>query len=356
MRILVIVRLIRQVLDDVHILEMGEKMSNKIITIILVLIATMAGVISSAELPPLESPTANLTEKWVTNNSGWTVATYAKANCGWTNGAMGVSLLPDPGDGFARTLSIMAKLPASQGIFVGNYSKIEAINFDLELNNLALIPVLYFKSISGASWRYSLGGVGINGQKVNVNIPFVYSAKWAGGNESFFNIDKANITEVGFQMTRGANDVAAQAFSVDNFKLVGAWGGPSTNGVPLAWLLEYGVTDAFAIAGTANSDGDAFSNAEEFMAGTDPMNSNSFFKIRIEKNDQGKMVVRWAGNRDVKYSVLEASSLGPEGGFLEKTNLIPATVKAEEVVVDQVGGGPKFYKVTISPNPAASGN
>lgn len=328
-------------------------MRNKISKIVLLLLTSAVGSVQSEQLPALEKPAANLSEKWGTNDSGWGVETYSAARCGWTNQALGVCLLQDPGDGFAHQLKLVGKLTASQGIFIGDYSRIEAFAFDLQKNNLTLSPVLYFKAISGAIWQYSLMGIGENGQKSSVSIPFAYSAKWSGGNESYFNIDKTNITEVGFLLNRGANDVNAQDFSVDNFKLVGAWRGPFSNGVPLAWLMEYGLTNDFATAGEANSDGDAFSNADEFLAGTDPVNSNSFFKIRIERNDKGKMVVRWVGNRDVKYSLLETDNLSGNNGFFEKTNMIPNTVKTEEVEVDQVESSTKFYKVVISTNPVA---
>ena len=327
---------------------MKNNMSRKVF-IAMVLAMVAHGAFS--QLADLEKPAPNLTEKWTTNSSGWGVVSAASTACGWTNGTLAINCLPQSfGDGFQSVLKLTANLSASGGIFLGDYSKIEAVTFDVQPNGMTLSPSFYFKSISGKEWRYPFLGLCVDGQKKNVNIPFLSAENWSGFRGADFNSDKTNIIEVGFEFIRGQNDLKSQDFSVDNLKLIGPWAGPYSNGVPLAWVIENGLTNNFGAVGLLDSDNDSFSNAAEFLAGTDPVNSNSFFKIDIVKNSQGKMVVRWTGNRGVNFKLLEANSLGADGQFITKTNISPATVKTEEVVVDQAGDGAKFYKVMITTN------
>jgi hypothetical protein len=243
---------------------------------------------------------------------------------------------------------------ASGDIFRGDYSKIEAVSFEVQPNDIHAKPVFYFVSANSGkrTWRFSFLDTYANGLKSNVNIPFVHSANWStqfGYNTvDNFNSDKTNIVEIGFTFTRQADYRMVQQFAVDNFKLVGPWSGPYSNGVSLAWVMESGLTNDFGSAGIADNDADGFSNAAEFLAGTDPINSNSFFKIEIARNEAGKMVVKWNGNRDVNYEVREANSLGSDGIFVTKTNIATSAVKAEEVEVDNSDSNSKFFKVVIS--------
>lgn len=309
---------------------------------------------SQADL--LEKPTANLTERWTTNSSGWQAN---DALCGWTNGALAIkSPLQSVGSGMPRPpLSLIAQSNASWGIFLGNYAKIDAVSFDVQPLDLTWtnIPTFYIKSaVTGRVWSFPFLHNAENGKTVNVSIPMIYSTNWVSGYMGIdpdvkFNIDKTNICEVGFELVLGPNDLSAQQFTVDNMKLVGAWTGPFSNDVPLAWVMEMGITNDFATAGLADSDGDTFINAAEFLAGTDPTNANSFFKIEIVRNSDGKMAVRWAGNNNANYALQEANALGSNTVFTTRTNISPAAIQTQEVAVDQNDSNSKFFKVSITP-------
>ncbi|MEI8138508.1 MAG: thrombospondin type 3 repeat-containing protein [bacterium] len=328
-------------------------MKDEIIkSVLMVMLALLGGSLSLAQVADLEKPTANLTEKWDTNSSGW-VASDAKS--GWTNGAIAINCpLLGEGDYLPTTYMLKAVNGASGNIFQGDYSKIESVSFEVQPNEIHAKPRFYFVSANSGkrTWKFPFLDTYINGQKSNISIPFVYSANWSTqiGSTSLenFNIDKTNVSEIGFIFTRQADYRMVQQFAVDNLKLVGPWSGPFSNGVSLAWVMESGLTNDFGSAGIADNDGDGFSNAAEFLAGTDPVNSNSFFKIEIARNEAGKMVVKWNGNRDVNYEVREANSLGSDGIFVTKTNIATSAVKAEEVEVDNSDSNSKFFKVVIS--------
>jgi len=333
---------------------------NEMKKVVIAVLVSVSGLGAYAQLSALEKPAANFTERWQTNSSGWGVSSDGgNAVCGWTNSSLAISCLPQAmGNGFQSTFRLIASTNSSGGIFVGDYSKIEAVSFSVQPKGVraTLTPVFYFKSISGAVWRYPFMSMCQDGIQSSITISMLNSTNWHGYIGADFNTDKANINEIGFEFIRGQDDLSAQNFSVDNFKLVGPWGGPWANGVPLAWVMETGLTNDFATAGLIDSDGDGFSNAAEFLAGTDPANANSFFKIEIVRNSEGKMAVRWTGNRGVNFGLLEANSLGTDGVFVTKTNIVPATVKTEEVIVDQDAGNTKFYKVVISTNSIIPGN
>lgn len=322
-----------------------------------VLATSLCGV-GFAQTELLVKPAANLTEKWDSNGSGWVKTNNSfsvNPNSGWTNGMLAIKCAYQAtGSGFAETWGLVAKPVASGGIFFGDYSKIEAVSFDVQPYDMTISPTFYFKAASSErKWSVPFLGDYANGQKFTVTIPLIYSTNWVGSYKpdaaAKFGWDKTNIFEVGFEFFRGINDLKAQSFAVDNMKLLGDWTGPFSNGVPLAWVMEAGLTNQFADAGLADNDNDSFSNAAEFLAGTDPTNSSSFFKIEIVRDESGKMVVKWNGNRNVNYEVREASNLGSDAVFVTMTNISPTTVKTEEVAVGETEGNAKFFKVLITP-------
>ncbi len=72
------------------------------------------------------------------------------------------------------------------------------------------------------------------------------------------------------------------------------------NGLPDAWEERYG-DDAEAMAPTADPDGDAFSNYEEWLADTDPTNGNSH--LEITAFDEGSVTFHSSTNREYQIQV-----------------------------------------------------
>lgn len=326
-------------------------------TVLVALLACLGAEGLWAQYSALEKPAANLTERWTTNSSGWTNVTGANALCGWTNGSVAIKSYGSGSGSLSDTLRLVAQTNASEGIFCGDYSKMEAVSFDVvPLNvpsNLMSRISFYFKSGVGArrkEWTVPFLNSYTNGQKLSVTIPFDYATWSSAGTEARFNSDRTNIDEIGFLLSRAVNETNTQ-FAVDNLKLIGPWGGPFTaSSVPLAWVIENGMTNEFSVAGmNQDNDGDGFSNVAEFLAGTDPGNSNSFFKIEIGRNEVGQMVVRWPGNNVANYILLEANSLGAKSEFVTNSVVSPVVIKTQEVAVEQPEQTSKFFKVMITP-------
>lgn len=57
----------------------------------------------------------------------------------------------------------------------------------------------------------------------------------------------------------------------------------ATNGVPQAWLAEYGFTNGFDDAAMSDQDGDGMASWQEFVAGTIPTDSGSVFRFILCK-------------------------------------------------------------------------
>jgi hypothetical protein len=134
---------------------------------------------------------------------------------------------------------------------------------------------------------------------------------------------------------------------IDNVKLIGPWGNSMVNGVvPMAWLLENNLNESDVVG---DVDGDGFSNVAEYLAGTDPHNSNSVFTVEIGRNELGKTVVKWKDNRYVLFDLYESTNLSAGFTAVEGQTGIQGTGSTREVQVEDEASGAHFYKVQIRP-------
>ena len=84
----------------------------------------------------------------------------------------------------------------------------------------------------------------------------------------------------------------------------------ASNGLPIAWLLQnFGTTN---IAATADSDGDGQSDANKYLAGTDPNNADTLLKITYFTRGTPSPtynVLRWSAVPSRYYAVQKWPSL-----------------------------------------------
>ena len=310
----------------------------------------------------LDTPTANLTERWISSDAGWVVkdtTTLAIRPVVWTNGTVGVKFAVRASDSFPaqESVDISGAGTASSGRFVGDYNlrKIESVSFDIQTVNLIQKPSLYFVSSSSNTWYYKLSDIPSNtvGNGVSKVVPLMFSDAWRTYSSASyrtaenFELDKAHVIEIGIGAERYV--WPAQQVAIDNLKLIGPWGQPFTNNVPLAWLMENNLA-----ASDVDTDGDGFSNASEYLAGTNPNDSNSFFVVKIGKNALGKTVVTWNENKYVWFDLMQTTNLGDPNSFAAVANAadLSGSGTQREVEVDDTGSGVKFFKVVIKPNPS----
>jgi hypothetical protein len=328
------------------------------------IMATVCGVFLFAVLVmpvggvELGKPTANLSEKFATP-ADWAVVADSGVTAGWSSNE-NVSVqyaLRGPSSYLTEAAELKAGVMASGGIFSGDLSAMEAFSFDVKPKAIVTAPSLYFVSGTGAKWFLLLDSVpGLtSGVWSHVTRPIAFDSDaakcWSapsGRTQGDFYTDIKNVVEVGFSTVRDGNNNFAQAVEFDNVRLVGPWGTNLVDGVAYAWALEYGLTNDFATVGRDDVDKDGFTNFAEFLAGTDPNNSNDFFRVDIGRDEQGKVVVKWKDNKYMKFSLLQSSNLvtfAPVQGVSD----VPGVGSQKVVEVSSPGvTGVRFYKVEIS--------
>ncbi len=123
------------------------------------------------------------------------------------------------------------------------------------------------------------------------------------------------------------------------------------------WQMQhFGCTNCLQAAANADPDGDGLSNLEEFLAGTDPTNSGSAFRIIEIAPEDDDMFIAWTAVGGKRY-VLQTTT-GYSGSFSNNfIDLNPAIVVLgtgeTEVAVLHLGGATnapvRFYRVRLVP-------
>ena len=93
-------------------------------------------------------------------------------------------------------------------------------------------------------------------------------------------------------------------------------GALAPNGLPIAWLLQnFGTTNVLA---TADADGDGVSNANEYLAGTDPNNASDVLKITAYQRNvlaSGYNQLWWNSKSTRFYAVQYNPNLANSSGW-----------------------------------------
>ena len=125
------------------------------------------------------------------------------------------------------------------------------------------------------------------------------------------------------------------------------------DGLPDWWEQQYGLDPLDD--GTVNPDngasgdpdGDGFSNLQEFLAGTDPKNSNSALRITtIARAASGDIVITWDSVADKTYIVQSADNV--PGGYANLSGLIVAASSTTSYT-NTTGIAARFYRVKLAP-------
>ena len=304
------------------------------------------------------TPVANLTEKWASNDAGWRFEIKGQGATNttvWESGALAANYS-------ARTLwtttdmnAILATGSASGGRFVGNYNEkaIASFMFDVKSESFSGTLDFYFIGASGNFWHHSVP-VPTGSGWTTVTIPTAYDSKWTpllnvdGPAAAAMVSDLSGVSEVGINIYRQGSQ--SQNVVFDNFKLVGPWGqiitsGPQA-GLSASWLSEFPLPVGKDGAND-DADGDGVSNLAEFTAGTSATDASSLLAINIRRNSEGKTVLGWTPKPFRTYTIKQASDLTSDQNFISKVAGVQSLDTNNEIVVDETGDGPYFYKVEV---------
>ena len=118
-----------------------------------------------------------------------------------------------------------------------------------------------------------------------------------------------------------------------------------------AWLASYGLPSNGS-ADYLDSDGDGMNNYQEYLAGTNPTNASSVFKINsAQAVSATQFVVRWSSVSNRLYDVMRATNLAAGTGAFVRvpgaTNLV--STSPQNLWTDSVShaAAPVFYRLSV---------
>ena len=113
--------------------------------------------------------------------------------------------------------------------------------------------------------------------------------------------------------------------------------------MPDSWEIEFGLNPTNSVDGTNDLDGDTMINRDEWIAGTDPMDPESYLKVdQIEASGGASLQFLAISNKS--YTIQYTHSL-ESGDWTRLTDVKARTDTRVEVVVDPTPGVGRYYRL-----------
>lgn len=123
---------------------------------------------------------------------------------------------------------------------------------------------------------------------------------------------------------------------------------PMTDGIPNSWWSQYFGTTA-GVSASADSDGDGFTNMQEYALGTDPKSAASTFKVGEMTRSGTQLTITWPSVAGKRYQVQVATQL--DGNWQNVGEVVAPTVSGtSSVTVPVAADAPScFVRVNLLP-------
>ncbi len=265
------------------------------------------------------------------------------------------------GNGWGRPISMSSGMNHWVGTWVdgGNGGQVwnwtgEDWNLQSQSGGTNPDDILVTKDTTTVYIQFAFAGLGLNlGDSFSFDI---YSSGGGGGDgaiDSLANPDRT-ISDWGEPYDSGS--------LVAEYTLTDPSGDPwqmdsNNDGIPDGWYLEFGFDPRGPSIADVDSDGDGFTNLEEFLLGTNPTDPTSRFQVTsVELNGDGHWTVTWTSVGGRTYSVEYTNDLNQpfEQAAVVTEDAVADGVETTRTFVDdhsQTGGptdtGRRFYRILL---------
>lgn len=174
--------------------------------------------------------------------------------------------------------------------------------------------------------------------------------------------EEIDITAFKHLLLPGTNLLAVEVHQSDPASADLVWNGDLTytlavntndednDGLPRDWEIANGLNDNDPADALLDTDGDGRNNSVEFLAGTDPRNPSSFFKVEsAERTSDGVVVLRWISVPGKTYRVSYSGDLLQWFSFGSQGDLTATDTVTEFSDPSATLPAHRFYRIEVVP-------
>jgi hypothetical protein len=118
--------------------------------------------------------------------------------------------------------------------------------------------------------------------------------------------------------------------------------------LPDEWETANGLNPRDGSDALLDSDNDGMSNAQEFLAGTDPRSAASTFKAIVRPSTTGNLMLEFTAAPSRSYTIEFRDALGA-GAWQKLTEIAAAPAEHVQQTTLSTNGSTRFYRIVISP-------
>ena len=169
-------------------------------------------------------------------------------------------------------------------------------------------------------------------------------------NGGLLQMDRLVITNACGLFVRGGGTLIVGSLLLDpNLSAIG-------DGIPNGWKQQHGLDPLDPTVANADPDGDGFSNLQEFLAGTDPTNSASTFRIISILPEGNDVLITWSVVTNKTYVVQVATNAVDGSSYTNAymdlaTVIVPLSPLITQTNYLDIGavtnGASRFYRIRL---------